>query len=81
MAPECARNKTVGFEADVWSLGCILYQLLTGVVPFRGASDYLVFRRSTEARFNLDVCKIPHEAKSLISGCLKVDPAQRLTVS
>jgi 3-phosphoinositide dependent protein kinase-1 len=81
MAPECARNKSVGFQADVWSLGCILYQLLAGLVPFRGASDYLVFRRSTEARFNLDVCTIPQNAKSLISDCLRVDPMQRLTIS
>ena len=25
MAPECVRNKDVGMEADIWSLGCILY--------------------------------------------------------
>jgi 3-phosphoinositide dependent protein kinase-1 len=55
MAPECVRNKPVGFEADIWSLGCILYQFIAGMCPFRGASDYLIFRRSTEAKVNLDL--------------------------
>lgn len=80
MAPECARNKEVGLPADIWSLGCILYQLLVGVPPFRGASDYLVFRRSTEARYNLVHCMIPDQAKTLIKGCLNVNPQERMSI-
>ena len=55
MAPECVRNKgSPTLASDIWSLGCILYQLETGLLPFRGASDYLVFRRSTESRYKAD---------------------------
>jgi len=40
MAPEQWRGKRVGPEADVYSLGCVLYEALTGIVPYaRKASD------------------------------------------
>eukprot|EP00811_Abedinium_folium_P002182 NODE_119_length_3606_cov_4.439207.p1 GENE.NODE_119_length_3606_cov_4.439207~~NODE_119_length_3606_cov_4.439207.p1 ORF type:complete len:647 (+),score=138.85 NODE_119_length_3606_cov_4.439207:1390-3330(+) len=34
MAPEVYDKRTFGPKCDVWSLGCVLYQLLTGYVPF-----------------------------------------------
>ena len=43
MAPECLHNKPTTKASDIWSLGCILYQLYMGYPPFRGASDYLIF--------------------------------------
>lgn len=52
MAPECVHNKTLGLYSDIWSLGVMCYQLIAGLLPFRGGSDYLVFRMSTEARYN-----------------------------
>jgi serine/threonine protein kinase len=34
MSPEMLKGKTFGKRADSWALGCLLYQLLTGVHPF-----------------------------------------------
>ena len=80
MAPECVRNKPVGLEADIWSLGCILYQFITGLCPFRGASDYLIFRRSTEAKVNLLLLPC-EQSRDLVSRCLTLDAQARPNIA
>jgi serine/threonine protein kinase len=47
MAPEQARGETAGPRADLFSLGCILYRLSTGVTPF-GSSTAQTYYRSLE---------------------------------
>ena len=69
MAPECVHNKPTDRSSDIWSLGCILYQLFVGLPPFRGASDYLIFKLSTVPEFlKLDYPEsiLPGAARELI---------------
>ena len=49
-------------------------------MPFRGGSDYLIFRRSTEARYNTDVTNLSPAAALLISKCIQVDTELRPTI-
>ena len=44
MAPECIRNKFSNTKSDVYSLGALLYNMITGFPPYIGGSDYLIFK-------------------------------------
>lgn len=48
VAPEQARDDAVDERADVYSIGCVLYELLTGRPPFTGASPMAVILKHTE---------------------------------
>ena len=56
MAPECVHNQFSDKRCDLWSLGCILYDLYVGFPPFNGASEYLIFQKSIKAKYIFHVC-------------------------
>jgi len=80
MSPECCRNKASDTRSDLWSLGCLLFQLFTGFPPFLGKSEYLIFLKSTEAKYFFPKNIIQKSAEDLISKLLLVDPNKRLTM-
>eukprot|EP00873_Tetraselmis_striata_P034222 jgi/Tetstr1/454486/TSEL_041386.t1 len=89
VAPDVVRAARVeggyyGKECDVWSLGVILFVLLSGYFPFDGLTVHDILKRvlSANPRFDVDPVweLVSSEAKDLISGLLKADPTERLTV-
>jgi serine/threonine-protein kinase len=83
IAPEQARAAAVDHRVDVYALGIVFYEMLTGRVPFDGASAIEVLamqireqppRPSTVAPAGAEVTPM---AEALIMRCLDKDPARR----
>jgi serine/threonine protein kinase/Tfp pilus assembly protein PilF len=82
MAPEQAAGEhaKVSKETDIYGLGAVLYQLLTGHPPFAGGTSYQTIRLllETEPRQpRLWNSKIPRELSTICLKCLEKDPKRR----
>ncbi|MHC4536430.1 MAG: protein kinase domain-containing protein, partial [Planctomycetota bacterium] len=80
MSPEQARGKSTGKRSDIWSFGCVLYEMLTGRVPFKGEtiSDTLANILQTEPRWQTLPESIPANIQLLLRHCLEKEPRRRL---
>ncbi|TYZ59765.1 hypothetical protein PybrP1_007648 [[Pythium] brassicae (nom. inval.)] len=65
--------------SDLWAVGCILFQLLTGETPFSGGSAYLTFLKVQDGRFELPAY-VSDSAADLITQLLQTDPARRIGI-
>jgi serine/threonine protein kinase len=82
MAPETARIGVSDPRTDIWALGVIFYEMLTGTVPFAGdtAVDVMlkvVSEPVVPPRTRAPGIEITHEAEQLIMKALAKDPRQR----
>jgi predicted Ser/Thr protein kinase len=80
MAPEQARGLAVDKRADVWSFGCLLYELLSGKAAFAGASTTDIL--AAVVRADPDWSALPKDTPApivrLLKRCLEKDRKRRL---
>jgi serine/threonine protein kinase/tetratricopeptide (TPR) repeat protein len=80
MAPEQLRGEEVDPRSDIFSLGAVLFETLTGTTPFKGEHEaaimYSVLNEEPEPieKYRADV---PEALSALIRRCLEKDPADR----
>lgn len=83
MAPEIIQNQKYDAKADLWSVGAILFQLVTGKPPFNGNTQYQLFQNiltSTELQFPHGALEELHpDCVDLCKSLLRQNPVMRLT--
>lgn len=82
MAPEQARGKTVDARSDIYALGTMLYELLTGDPPFTGTDKLRIMQQQanevpkTPTVFMPGI-HVPPELERLVMRCIEKQPAKR----
>ncbi|XP_071436329.1 maternal embryonic leucine zipper kinase isoform X2 [Pithys albifrons albifrons] len=79
-APELIQGKTyIGSEADIWSMGVLLYALLCGFLPFDDDNVMAIYRKIMRGKYSIPNWLSP-SSTLLLYQMLQVDPKKRITV-
>jgi serine/threonine-protein kinase len=80
MSPEQAKGETVDQRTDIFSLGVVVYELLTGTTPFQGASMSETFANLINAEpapIALKSANVPEELQRIVTKMLRKEADER----
>jgi len=78
LAPEVLKGKEHGTAVDWWSLGTLIYEMLTGLPPFYNPNHAQMYQKILTGDIKYPP-EISPDARSLLTGLLQQDPAKRFT--
>ena len=65
-APEVLEEKPYGFEADIWSIGVVYYQMLFGNYPYLAATDKDILKKIKKSKPDFSKAKISSNAQNFL---------------
>lgn len=77
VSPEMLSDKSCSPSTDLWALGCIVYQMISGLPPFRASNEYLTFQKILKLKYEFPDGFNP-VVRDLVENLLVLDPNQRL---
>jgi hypothetical protein len=79
MSPQVFRDKPYGAENDIWALGCVLFELMTGKLAFEAQSMMQLIKKVETGAFNQNALGMVknRECKDLVRAMLTVDQRKR----
>jgi eukaryotic-like serine/threonine-protein kinase len=81
-APEQVKNKGLDRRADLWAIGTILYQFLTGELPYQGKNDLATLRELTSGKPPKPLPReVPPQVASVVMTALAYQPEGRFATA
>ena len=77
LAPEMVEKKGHGPEVDIWALGVLCFELLTGKLPFNGNNNQEIYKNIKTLNIDWQGDDFNPLAKNLITKILRYDPKER----
>ena len=79
LAPEVWEDRPYDYKCDIWSFGCIIYELCCLVPPFRGTNFKELFRNIKNGNYNQISDHYSEDLKKIIRDMLVTNPNKRLS--
>ncbi|MFH4981174.1 hypothetical protein AB6A40_007883 [Gnathostoma spinigerum] len=77
ISPELLFGGNVGPTCDFWALGAIIFQMISGMAPFRSVNDYHTFQKIQKLDYSFPA-GFPELPKDLVKKLLVLNPSERL---
>lgn len=77
LAPEMIINNSASMATDIWALGCMIFKLITGNVPFTGTVGTQVYQKILKKDIDFPEY-LSVNAVALIDSMLMINPSERL---
>mmetsp|Transcript_28918 Transcript_28918/g.78343 ORF Transcript_28918/g.78343 Transcript_28918/m.78343 type:complete len:530 (-) Transcript_28918:1443-3032(-) len=84
VSPEILMRQPYDQQTDMWSVGCIIFLLLSGNLPFMGRSQKELFRKIVSGKYEFKEEgweSVSEDAKDLVKKLLVLNPDERMTAS
>ena len=78
LSPELCENKPYNHKSDVWSLGCVVYEMMTGSHPFNAQNQGALFVKILKGKYPpVRDASFSADLKELMDRCLTVNQTRR----
>ncbi len=81
MSPEQVSEKSYNEKSDIWSLGCLTYELINLNPPFRATNQLALAKKIHQGRYDPIPRHYSQELRSVVRSMLMVDPSRRPTIT
>lgn len=78
-SPEVWRDMPYDFKSDVWSMGCVIYEMAALMPPFKGKNMHLLFKKVTSADYKPLPNRYSAELREIVNLMLQPNPNLRPT--
>lgn len=77
MSPEICGAERYTLHSDIWSLGCVMYELCARTQPFNAKTHFHLIQKIKEGRVDPLPSIYSHELQNVIKSCLNINPLKR----